>query len=76
MKTLTIREVPDVVYTTLRECAVKNRRSLQQQVVFMLEREADLIRGSHADRLLRWRQRLAGRKLGNIVADIRRERDR
>ena len=76
MKTLTIREVPDAVYATLKECAAKNRRSLQQQIVFMLEREADLARGSNADRLLRWRERLAGRKLGNVVADIRSERDR
>ncbi|MCX7002210.1 MAG: hypothetical protein NTV22_02925 [bacterium] len=76
MKTLTIREVPDEVYTTLRDCAVVNHRSLQEQVVTILERETKLVRGSQASRVLRWRQRLAGRQLGNIVADIRRERQR
>jgi len=76
MKTLTIREVPDEVYTTLRECAVVNHRSLQEQVVALLEREAHLVRGAQAGRLLRWRQKLAGRKLGNITAEIRRERQR
>ena len=29
---LTVREVPDVVYRTLRDRAVANRRSLQQEV--------------------------------------------
>jgi len=76
MKTMTIREVPDEVYTTLRECAAVNHRSLQEQVVAVLERETHLVRGSQASRVLRWRQRLAGRKLGDIVADIRSERQR
>ena len=36
---LTVREVPDVVYRTLRDRAVANRRSLQQEVRHALERD-------------------------------------
>jgi plasmid stability protein len=36
---LTVREVPDVVYTTLRKRAAANRRSLQQEVRHALERD-------------------------------------
>ena len=37
---LTVREVPDAVYRTLRDRAVVNRRSLQQEVRHVLETDS------------------------------------
>ena len=76
MKTLTVREVADEVYTTLRECAELNHRSLQEQVREILAREAHLIKGARVARSQRWRRRLAGRMWGDIVEDVRSERQR
>lgn len=76
MKTLTIRTVPDEVYETLKSLANANRRSLQEQVIEVLERETELVRGARSVKARRWRERLAGRKWGDLVADIRSERQR
>jgi plasmid stability protein len=76
MRTLTVREVTDEVYTTLRECAELNHRSLQEQVRDILAREVHLIIGARVARAQKWRRKLAGREWGNIVKDVRRERQR
>ncbi|MGB0680842.1 MAG: FitA-like ribbon-helix-helix domain-containing protein, partial [Polyangiales bacterium] len=37
MRTLTIRNIPDDVYTALQALAVRNHRSLQQQTLLLLK---------------------------------------
>jgi predicted transcriptional regulator len=76
MKALTIRNVDEQVYHRLQEMARMNRRSLQAQIKLILEREVQLTQGSHTHKIQEWRQRLADRPWGNIVSDIRRERER
>ena len=76
MKHLTIREVPDEVYTVIKEQAEKNHRSIQEQVRLVLEKESRLRRGDFLAAARRWRIKLKGRDLGNTVADIRSGRNR
>jgi len=76
MKALTIREVPDEIYATLKACARDNRRSLQQQVLDVLARESHLVHFGCVSKALRWRSRLKDRSLGNVVEDIRSSRRR
>ncbi len=77
MKTLTIRNVPDDVYETLAALAKRNRRSLQQQVLVLLEKVRDLDRpSSPTTTAAQWRNRLKGRPLGDTVAEVREERSR
>lgn len=76
MRSLTVRGVDDEVYEGLQELARKNHRSMQEQVKMLLEREVSLTRGGHLSRCLSIRSRLEGRDWGNLVADIRRERER
>ncbi len=76
VRALTVRNVPDDVYLRLARTAKTNHRSLQQQVLAILEsacvREADTALTTAAA----LRQRLSGRALGDTVADIREERER
>ena len=72
---LTVREVPDVVYRTLRDRAVTNRRSLQQEVRRALEHETQTTTFDVAG-FLAWRERFRGRKMGNAMTDLRALRDR
>ena len=77
MRTMTIRAIPDDVYDALKRCAKRSHRSLQEQARIILEREMALIRGATAPaRARQWRESLKGRRLGDVVADIRRERAR
>lgn len=76
MRTITVRDVPDPVYTRLKRLAAASRRSLQQQILVILEG----VPAEPADDLLRRasaiRRRLKGRKLGDVVLDLRSERER
>lgn len=76
MKALTIRGVDEQTYRGLREMARANQRSLQAQVKLILEREVQLTQGSQSQQAEAWRRKLADRHWGNIVDDIRRERER
>lgn len=76
MKTLTVRKVPDDLYQTLSRLALRNRRSLQQQVLVILERIRVLDQPSPLRRTAAWRTRLEGRVLGDTVAEVRAERRR
>ena len=76
MKSLTVRGVEEDVYEALRELASKNRRSMQDQVKMILEREVSLSRGGHLQRCLSLRERLQGRDWGDVAAEIRNERAR
>lgn len=76
MKALTIRNVDEQVYQRLQEMARLNKRSLQAQIRLILEREVQLAEGSQLHQAQEWRRRLTNRPWGNIVDDIRRERER
>jgi len=76
MKALTIRNIPDDLYRVITRLAQRNRRSIQQQVLTILERARILDIQPPSDRAKKIRNRLDGRKLGNIVSDIRKERNR
>ena len=76
MKTLTIREVPDDVYTYIVDEAKSHHRSIQEQVRYVLGKEARIRRGGLLVAAEGWRQKLEGRDLGDTRADLRAGRDR
>jgi plasmid stability protein len=76
MKVITIRGVPDDVHRTLTRLAARNRRSLQQQVLVLLESACRLPDGSPVRRAAAIRRSLGGRELGDTVREIRDERNR
>ena len=76
MKTITVRNVPDDLLAELKRLAAQNRRSLQQQVLLLLERARVSRRESPVERAAALRERLAGRELGDAVREVRDERAR
>jgi hypothetical protein len=76
MKTITVRNVPDDLYGDLKQLADRNRRSLQQQALVLLERARILRFDSPARRAGEIRRKLAGRVLGDTVQEVRQERER
>jgi hypothetical protein len=76
MKTLTVRNVPDAVYQKLSDWARGNRRSLQEQLLYLLEEEVKLHHGSVMEAAEEYRTKLRGRQLGNIVGELREDRSR
>jgi plasmid stability protein len=76
MKTMTIREIPDAVYSVIRREAETNHRSLQEQVRFILDKEARIRQGAASEAAREWRLRLEGRALGDTVKEIREGRRR
>ena len=76
MKTVTIRNVPNDLYDTLTELAKRNRRSIQQQLLVILER-ARLLNGAPPGvKAAEMRKKLSNRSLGDTVSEIRSERNR
>ncbi|MDP6629919.1 MAG: hypothetical protein QGH42_05390 [Kiritimatiellia bacterium] len=76
MKTLTIRKVPDDVYLDLTEWAAENRRSLQEQVLYIIEEDVKLRHISVMESAAEYRTRLATRQTGDVVQDVREDRER
>ena len=76
MKVITVRKVPDDVYEALANLARRNRRSLQQQVIVLLERAKVSLQESPVERARAIRKKLEGRKLGDTVREIRQDRRR
>jgi plasmid stability protein len=76
MKTLTIRNVPDEVHAELAAWATESRRSLQEQVLYLIEEDVKLRAGTVMESVADYRARLAMRELGNVVQDVRGDRDR
>jgi hypothetical protein len=76
MKTLTIRKVPDTVYSGLAEWARENHRSLQEQVRHLLEEDVKLRSVSVMESAQAYRARIASRQLGNVVDDVKEDRNR
>jgi plasmid stability protein len=76
MKSITIRAFQDDLYETLKNWAKINHRSLQEQVKYILTRELKLVNPSQLALASQWRNKLKNKKLGNIVQEIRADRDR
>jgi hypothetical protein len=76
MKAISIRNVPDYIYTGLQAMAKKNRRSLQQQIKLILEQEVKLTNRSFLAGAAEWRKRLQGRHLSDTVKTLRKDRER
>ena len=76
MKSVSIRNVPDDVYTKLKAMAKANRRSLQEQIKYLLEKEVKLDRGSSMVKAYQWRSKLRDREFVDTVATVREDRDR
>lgn len=76
MKSITIRSIPDDLYRAIARLAQRNRRSLQQQVITILDRARILDDESPLERATMIRQKLAGRPLGDTIAEMRQERSR
>ena len=76
MKALSIRNLSDEAYEALKGMAAANHRSMQEQVRCIIEREARLAKGAGVAVARAWRARLAGRVLGDTVADVRKDRHR
>ena len=76
MKSISLRNVPDNVYKALQEMARENHRSLQEQIKYLLEQEAGLVRGSPLAAASNWRKRLKGREFRDTVKMIRQDREK
>jgi plasmid stability protein len=76
MKVITIRNVPDDLYRAISRLAKRNRRSIQQQVLTILDRVRILDNDPPVEKAKEIRKRLANRELGDSVEEIRQERNR
>jgi plasmid stability protein len=76
MKAISIRNVPDHLYTGLQAMAKKNRRSLQEQIKLILEKEIKLANRSFLAVAAQWRKQLQGRSLSDTVDSVRKDRER
>ena len=76
MKAISVRNVPDHVYSGLQIIAKKNRRSLQEQIKLILEQEVELGNRSFLAGAADWRRQLEGRDLSNTVKTVRKDRER
>ena len=76
MKAISIRNVPDHLYTGLQALAKKNRRSLQGQIKLILEQEIQLANRSFLAVAAQWRKQLQGRSLSDTVGSVRKDRER
>lgn len=76
MKSLTIRNIPDDLYKIIVNMAKSNHRSIQQQVLFIIERARMFSYRSPVERAKDIRQRLQGRELGDTIKEIEEERIR
>lgn len=80
MSDILVRDVPGDVLDALKERAGRNRRSLQQEVLAILEWEArhdaNRLTAIEAARVIRERLAATGRDFGNSVDDIREDRAR
>lgn len=76
MKTMTIRKVPDEVYAELAAWAEQSHRSLQEQVLYLIEEDVKLRAKSVMESAAEYRSRLAGRPMGDVAGDIQEDRRR
>jgi plasmid stability protein len=76
LKAISIRNVPDNVYSALQEIARANHRSLQEQIKWILEQQVRLVEGSPVATAVNWRKRFKGRKWTDTVEMVQQDRER
>ncbi len=76
MKAMTVKNVPDDLYLAIAKLAKKNNRSMQRQILAILDKARLFLHESPTQRAGDIRARLSGRSLGNTVEEIRKERNR
>lgn len=76
MKALTIRNIPDDLYRVIVKLAKRNRRSIQQQTLVLLDRARALDMSPPTETARNIRLRLSGRHLGDTVKEVHQERRR
>lgn len=76
MKSISIRNVPEDVYLKLKTMAQTNRRSLQEQIKYLLEKEIRLNKESALTKPQQWRNRLRNREFDDTVKTVREDRQR
>ncbi len=77
MKTMTIRNLPEEVYSGLQDMARSNHRSLQEQVRLMLTEEVRLRRQSVCEQAGSYRAKLIDRMSArSVIDDIKEDRNR
>ncbi|OGL47032.1 MAG: hypothetical protein A2161_17610 [Candidatus Schekmanbacteria bacterium RBG_13_48_7] len=76
MKVITIRDIPDDLYHLITRLAKRNHRSIQKQVIAILDRARILEIQSPSDKARAIRERLHTRDLGDTVKEIQQERNR
>jgi plasmid stability protein len=76
MPSLSLRGLSDQVYEGLRQLAIRNHRSMQEQVRLLIEREVRYSQVGAVERARQWRSVLAGRNFSYLAADIQADRNR
>lgn len=77
VKTVTIRNIPDGVYQTLRDRARAQHRSMQEEMRLILQRESGTTRGQVCETAAAYRAKFQERVITrSVVDDIREDRDR
>jgi len=76
MPSLSLRGLSDQVYEGLRQLAIRNHRSMQEQVRLLIEREVRYSQVGAVERARQWRSVLAGRNFSELAADIQADRNR
>ncbi len=76
MKSLTVRNIPNPLYERLVRLAALNRRSLQQQLLVILEGVPSDPDNTALKRAASIRKRLTEKDLGDTVSEVREVRSR
>jgi len=76
MPSLSLRGLSEQTYEGLRQLAIRNHRSMQEQVRLLIEREVRYAQVGAVDRARHWRSMLAGRHFSDLAADIQADRSR
>ena len=71
-----MRGLSDHTYEGLRQLAIRNHRSMQEQVRLLIEREVRHAQVGGVERARQWRSVLAGRHFPDLAADIQADRNR
>jgi hypothetical protein len=66
----------DQTYEGLRQLAIRNHRSMQEQVRLLIEREVRYAQVAGVERARQWRSLLAARHFPDLAADLQADRNR
>jgi hypothetical protein len=66
----------DQTYEGLRQLAIRNHRSMHEQVRLLIEREVRYAQVAGVERARQWRSLLAARHFPDLAADLQADRNR